>query len=566
MESLRKSLGLIGAQLREMNLSQRLAIMLGAVLVAGSLAWLTQWAAQPSMSPLLEQDLSAEELARIRTGLVEMNLVEGSDFRIEGTRVLTRSNLSTPALRASLQQRELLPEDLSASFEQLVRESNPWISQEENKRRWVVALQTELERHIQTFNGVKGARVFLNLDSKVRLVERTPTRASAGVTIEMRGREPVPRNLARSVAGLVAGAVTGLTPERVHVVDSLGATAWPTGELADGGMTVLRREQMQREEALTHKIAMHLPDPMARVSVNVILNSTTRRATSDEPTTAVEANIETSSLSSTNARLSGEPGARPNLGTTAGGAPLGDNTQESTSRTELAVGRRTLEESTPAGDAEQVFAAVSLSDIYLANLYMRRNPDAETPTFEELEETFTDLKEDVTKQVLMLVRTTEAVTADQVVDVTWHIDIEPTTEVVAASTMDSALGLAGRYAPQAALTLLAFVALGFMMKLARRPSEGEAFGLELGLPQEAIDAARRAAEDVQDFADQANMRPAAEGTRLPATETTDGVLEAHEVDEETVAVNKMVDQVSEYLQKDPQVVANVFERWMQSKE
>jgi flagellar biosynthesis/type III secretory pathway M-ring protein FliF/YscJ len=69
MGALQKLISQIMERLRDTTLSQRVALFLGGALVAISLIWLVQWAATPEMVPLLDQDLSAEDLVLVQSGL-----------------------------------------------------------------------------------------------------------------------------------------------------------------------------------------------------------------------------------------------------------------------------------------------------------------------------------------------------------------------------------------------------------------------------------------------------------------------------------------------------------------
>ena len=72
MAAFQKSLGQVVTRLRDINTSQRIALLLGGALVALSLLWLVQWAASPVLTPLLDQDLQPEEIAQVRSGLEAM--------------------------------------------------------------------------------------------------------------------------------------------------------------------------------------------------------------------------------------------------------------------------------------------------------------------------------------------------------------------------------------------------------------------------------------------------------------------------------------------------------------
>jgi flagellar biosynthesis/type III secretory pathway M-ring protein FliF/YscJ len=569
MESLRKAVAQVMAQMRDMTLSQRLAILLGAVLVAVSVVWIAHWAAAPEMVPLLAQDLKPDELAALQSGLAGL----GETFKVSGNRVLVPASANRQAILARLQQDNHLPSDTSAGFAALVKEANPWISQDENRRRWTVALQSELENVLRTFSGVRQARVFLNVNSQVRLVERNPSPQTASVTLEMRSGEPVPRPLAMAAARLVAGAVSGLTPDRVEVVDSTGRRAWSPEDDVEGGASQLHQQQLRRERELTEKIRAQLSDPYARVAVRVGIDFTTRRTTSDEPTSPVELEAETTSTITASGRTSGQPGVPPNTGVVVGTGVAEERSESTTNRTRYQPGWTSKEEVKPSGDVNEVYAAISLSDVFLASVFRRANPDGEEPTVAQLEQVFEQQKARIVSQVEMLVKGAGERMATDRVAVDWHYELPMESPVMAAGAIDSAADWARRYGPQSGLAALALVSLGLMLRLARKTQGGEAFGLEIGLPQEAIDAAKAAAADVEAAAgkltaQQSKPRAGADvpvlTTNVAQSQATEGVLVAQEVDESTIQINKMVEQVTKFVDKDPETVANLLERWVQS--
>ncbi|MBN2445920.1 MAG: hypothetical protein JXO22_04305 [Phycisphaerae bacterium] len=574
MESLKKVIAQVVSQMRGMGLSQRLVLLLGAVLVAGSVIWMGQWAAQPEMVPLLAQDLETSELASVQTGLETL----GEKFSVIGSRIFVSAGADRQSILARLQQDNKLPADTSIGFAALVQESNPWISQEENQRRWTVALQSELVRVLETFDGVKSASVFLNINSKRTLVSRNPVASTASVTLTMEGGEAVSRQLAMSVARMVAGAISGLKPADVAVVDSAGRRPWVPEEEADGSASQLYRDQLQRERTIATQIRAQLPDPNARVAVRVGLNHTARRMTSDEPVEGVATEIETTSDTVTSGYAAQEPGVRPNTGTgMVGGGAMNQNSEQETSRTKLVPGRITKEESTPSGDIEEIFASIYLSDLYLTTIYRKANPEAAEPTPEQLGEIFDQQEPRVRRQVRMLVTGQGENVEDENIAVDWYYQVPDMVPVVAAGALDEAVGWAKRYGPQSGLALLALASLGLMLRMARRGDvgAGESFGLEIGLPQDAIEAAQRAADDVQNVAESVSRRPPGQkggGTGpmssalagAPQSEAGEGLLVAKEVDESTVQTQKMVEHVAKFVEKDAETVANLIERWVRS--
>ena len=186
MDALRRTLEQISQQMRGLGLSQRLTLMLSAVLVAGAVLWIAQWAATPDLEPLLPQDFEPAELAQVQAGLGML----GQDYEVRGQRVYVPASANRLALLAGLQEQNRLPTDTSDGFAALVKDSSPWISQEESKRRWSFALKNELEKVLSSFQGVKRASVFLNLDTGRRMISRAPALVTASVRLSMTGGEP----------------------------------------------------------------------------------------------------------------------------------------------------------------------------------------------------------------------------------------------------------------------------------------------------------------------------------------------------------------------------------------
>jgi len=582
MGALQKLMAQIIARLRGVTASQRIALLLGGALVAISLIWLAQWAASPEMVPLLEQDLQPEELALARSGLEAIN----EPFDVQGNRVFVRSSANRSAIIAQLQQQEKLPANTSVGFAALVKESNPWISSEERNRRWTYALQKELEQVLRRLQGVKSGRVFLNLGTQRRSFSRNHAPTSASVTLIMKHDEQVGRPLALAAARLVSGAVAGLAPRNVQVVDANGRIAldWDGEESVSNQ---LDRKLLQEERRFADKIRRQIPDPNALVSVQVELDATARNTHTETPIEGQPISERTMRDSTIRVRRSENPGVQPNVGIAAGSGPADENHEQETSETELKTGLSTSEEATPAGEVKKVTAAISLSYTYLEGVYRSANAsaDAEPPTDSQIEDVFQRERERLAKQIAQLVKPQ----AEENVAISRYYDaaVEPVT-ASSPSTLDGTLDLMRDYGPQSALGLLALVSLGLMLRMARKTDAGtgDSFGLELGLPQEAIDAAKVAASDMSAAAEQVRAKSAARRTSRggagsaagPAVATaemsssveqaaaSEGMLVAQEVDANTVQTRKMLEQVTQMVDSDGDLVSNLIDQWMQRNE
>ncbi|MGD8454318.1 MAG: hypothetical protein PVJ57_21100 [Phycisphaerae bacterium] len=570
MGALQKLLARIVSQLRGLNLSQRLAIVLGGVLVAVSVIWMISWAATPEMVPLLDQDLEPAELATVRSGLELMN----ERFELVGQKVMVRADANRQVILAHLQQQDKLPNDTSIGFDALVKEANPWISQAEHERRWAVALKHEIEQVLSQFDGVRTARVFLPMATQSRtLVTRTAPAATASVTLVMQGGRRVSRELALAAARQVAGAVRGLSVENVEVLDGNGVSAidW---ESESSGMSALDRKRREEERMIQKKIAAQLADPSCRVAVQVELEHTNVNIESETPSKPVDVEVETTDRETTRVRSSGQPGVQPNVGVAAGGRAADESTVEGTSRVRSVPAITRKQEATLPGSVKEVWAAVSLSHSYLASICRRRSPDVTSPTEEQVEEVFREEQARVVSQLTKLVRPQDA----EHVDVRWHYDAVEEMEpaATAGSTLDETFNLVQRWGPQSGLGLLALLSLGLMLRMARKSDSSEAFGLEIGLPQEAIEAAQQAAKDASSAARQRQRRSgerAAQGGEedvltvgteaVGQAAATEGVLVAQEVDERTVQTHKMLSQISDVVERDGDSTSALLEQWVQ---
>lgn len=572
MASLQEAIGRATHHLGEMSLSQRLAIGLGALLVVGSLIWLGQWAATAEMVPLLDQSLEPDELALVRGGLDVM----GEPYRIDGSRVLVRAAANRQAILAALQQAEKLPADTAIGFAELVKEANPWISGQENDRRWTVALQSELARVLGQFNEVRQARVLLNLNARPRGFARQHPESTAGVTLFAKGGEPVARSLALAAARMVAGAVRGLPVRNVQVIDGgNGRVALNWDDEDSGSVSSLHRQrkQLEREKELQIKEQLSF-DRNVLVSVSCELDHTSVHVQDATPSEGVLLEEESDNTSTVRNRRSGQPGVQPNVAVEAGAGASGDTSTSERRLSTYTPGMKTSTQEIPSGAVTQIRAAVSLSYSYLASVYRLNHPDAEAPTEAQLEEVFAKQKTQIVAHVAKLVIPPET----EQVSVVWHYDILEPEPVAEAGGLDTSLEVVRRYGPASGLGLLALLALGMMMRLAKQRGSGEAFGMEIGLPKEALEAAQDAAKNLKAASRRPGTggavgarQPGADGMQgvegagevpLPFGKGEDGVLEAAELDESAVRINRMLEQVSAMTERDGEGVAALVENWI----
>lgn len=578
MASVQEQLSHAVSQLRDMSLSQRVAVGLGVVLIAGSLAWLTHWAAAPEMTALLPMDLAPDDLARVRAGLERMN----EPFQVSGSKVLVRKTANSAALLAQLQMTDSMPADTSTGFAQLAADANPWISQEENNRRWTLGLMTELGKVMRQMSGVRDAHVFLNISGRSGF-SRVQPEISASVTLTMKGNEPVPRKLALSAASLVSGAVRGLMREKVQVIDGgTGQSAIQWEDEGAGSVGGLHRLQAEKERMLETKIAHQLDfDPRVRINVQVQLDHKATDKIDRKVTDGPVKEEKTITKKMGTASPSGQPGAQANVGAVAASGGGGEFTDSEETQSTHEPSEETTTTRIEPGDVQAVTAAINLSYSYLAGVWKKHNGADKEPKKVDIEAVFKEQETRIQGQIAKLMVPPKP----EQVAISWYDDIETLPGVTAPGTTSTAdtgaVDMAMRYAPVTGLGVLSALALAMMLRMAKRSDVGESFGLELGLPKEAVEAARRAKEDIHKYKPRVHHAQHAEGdgvstagpqitmpptAPIPWGAAADGVLVAQEVGEDMVQVNNMLAQVDSVVATDDQGVAAIVESWIdQSK-
>ena len=227
------------------------------------------------------------------------------------------------------------------------------------------ALEGELERTIQTMGGVKSSRVHLVMATDSVFLDRERS-AKASVTLKL-GRGGLTREQTQSIQKLVAGAVDGLKPGDVSIIDAdSNASLGGLGD-ASPGEEGMERQMTQRLIATLMPV---VGDDRLRASVNVELDPGTTEESQDkyDPAVSVPLSVQRSDEQSGAGKgVGGVPGTVSNVpqGKANVPAPNGDDGSQS-SKTESATygvnktSRHTLE---PAGRIRRITAALVVDDV-----------------------------------------------------------------------------------------------------------------------------------------------------------------------------------------------------------
>jgi flagellar M-ring protein FliF len=219
----------------------RLAAILGiGAGVAAALFFVTSGLGQPKA--LLYSNLDLKEAGTITQALDQGNI----KYEVKGdgsTIMVARDQVASTRLMLSSKG---LPTAASVGYEIFDNTSamgQTDFVQQLNRQR---ALEGELGRTIMGLDGITSARVHLVLPKR-QLFEEEPDQPSAAISVGVGGREPGPDQV-RAMQNLVAGAVPGLKPDRVTVVDQHAKTL-------SGGDTGMAAEADGRKSQVEQRIA-----------------------------------------------------------------------------------------------------------------------------------------------------------------------------------------------------------------------------------------------------------------------------------------------------------------------
>lgn len=344
---------------------QRTSLAVIAVAIVTGIIWLVAWSRQPEYA-LLFGDLAPEDAASIVDQLKEQKVpykVSASGTRLEVEESKARD------LRLSFVGQGLPSGGKSKGFE-LFDELKLGATNFVENLNYRRALEAELARTIVRFNEVAQSRVHLVIPRRSLYWEKEES-PTASVWVKLRGSSGLERHQVKAIVQLVAGAVEGLTPSNVTVVDSLGQIL--TEEAMDPATGLTQAQLATRREAeksFESKIVSLLQPVVgegkvrARVSVTMNFDEVSQQQESYDPTEQVLRSEQDLNEESGNVeRQGGVPGTQSNLGTAESGSTNEQNYLKRAQRTrnyEIGKTVRTVVEH--PGEITRISAAVIVDD------------------------------------------------------------------------------------------------------------------------------------------------------------------------------------------------------------
>ncbi len=234
------------------------------------------------------------------------------------------------------------------------------------------AMQGELARTIASMDQVKSARVHLVLPED-RLLQESREPAKASVVVDLAGGASLGSSHTTAISHMVAGAIEGLDKNQVTVIDTQGRTLSQNAGQDPGSAMLPDKLKFKNtlEGRLEDRVQSLLDSSLGRgnsvVRITTDIDFTSQDITTEEydPDSLVPRSEEITESSSTRAQTGGVPGTEANLDqgeeTDAGGRDSEARTSEIVN---YEINRTVKQTQRPAGDVENISAAVMVADSY----------------------------------------------------------------------------------------------------------------------------------------------------------------------------------------------------------
>jgi flagellar biosynthesis/type III secretory pathway M-ring protein FliF/YscJ len=568
MDLIRRYLAQIRLQLAALTMSQKLLIAVLGVIMLGTIFWTVVYSAKPQMVPLIAQPMTPDEINR-----VEMAIKGKYQYQVSTDKVLVPVEQAYQ-IRGELASQQLLPRDLRGNFGVAISQMNMFNSEAANARIANNALEQELTRYLTSFPYVTDGSVIISLGQPQSL-GRAPMPSTATVYVQTRNNAELSSSQVQAIAEMINGAVSGMKREDVHVIVN-GQRVYhaPSGDMPMPADIVAQKKVW--EDYLANKLLGQFSNfGDVKIAVNVVPDNAEHRISEiqvDPKNVIVKPTIETNHESSSQGVTpgSGEPGVKPNVVTAvtdntpaAPGHGSGSTSSESHTENQVVVGSTTRNSIVPAGvELKELSASISLPRSYFVSLYHRQVPDADPKADPKDDEAkFVAIVDKQIKSARELAKNAIGAKSDDQVRVDWYDDTiavkMPEFAAASATFASGTMPMISQYARQGVLALLALGALGMMLRMVRRAVPAGADDVDTGVFAVAGTAGKKgkrkgggveqldAADDVFGEANQG-----------------EAVLTGIELDDETLASRKMVDEVSIMIKENPENAAALVKRWM----
>lgn len=558
MDQLRRAMSQIQAQIAKMTASQKLLLASLAVIAVMTLFLVSQYAAKPTMVNLMAAGSEVDTVRALQGAGFKAEVIDGQVVVPEGQQRAAVSYLAESGK---------LPGDTTLMFANLIGSQDWKASSQQHRQQFNIALQNELAADIAHFRGVSKASVILDIPETTGL-GRAAKPSTASVVVFTAGTGGVPQDMVDAVASLVAGAVSGLDPSRVQVIDgSTGRARKVSSEEATSSSRYLEYAA-QVEKHTRDKIEGlfgHIPNVIVSVTAHVDITSVQSTenlfAPNGEGSVSLLSSEKKTDSTTRQASRGAEPGVRSNQAVSINqGGGSGNSAEQNMGDTEFAtaIGSRTKTVLDPRGMPTHLSASVIIPQEYITKMIEmgRTAEDGAEPqpvTQEEAEAFFAQAKSNLES----LVRPHLISVGDdgQVMQGDLSLQMSPMGGLMMSPTGGQSVGMlgslaggggmlanGGRLVETVLVGVLAVISLGMMAMMVKRTSK------RIDLP----DAEKLVGIPAELGTGGDLIGEAGEGEH---------VMTGIEVDDQLVEVQHLREQVSEMIKQDPESAAGLVERW-----
>ena len=559
MDFLSRYFAQIRNQIVALTISQRLLIGALVVIMLGTTFFVVFLSRQPDMVEVLPQALTPEEVAKMADYLK----VHGYTYKVSGDKVMVPLE-TVQQVRGELAGAQVFPRDTTAAFTKILQDSNFLQSDRQHDRLYVIGLQGLLADLIGHFEYIREATVVIDKGDRATL-GRDDTPSSAMVTVKLKGEDALTSAQIAAIADTVSGAVAGLKRETVHIIDGNRSYTVADSNLAMASTAIEHKILSERQYTdKLHEIFSDIPNIKIVVNVTADWSRKTLQSTTPDGKGKVIMPLEETSHETTTSdgpTGGGEPGLKPNTAASvtggSGGSRSSSTSSDVTTKNQVVVPMTsTTQEFMPGVEIKNLSASIVVPRTYLVALHRRAVKDEKAdPDDAAITKIFNTLKE----QIQPLAK--DAISANEVA-IGWFDDVIVQSSILVGPQGGSNSFGSGitvmltQYGKQAILGAVAVGALGMMLMMVRRAAPGVAGGGELtadvltgGIGKNRRNHSDPGALDVDDGV-------------IGEAGAGEAVLTGIELDDETLASRKIVDEVSIMIKENPENAASLVKRWM----
>lgn len=362
----------LGRMWRRASQAQRVGTLAFAAICVGLLALVAGAARKPQYAVLYAR-LEPEEAAAVVQRLRDMKV----SYRVGAEGTIEAPAASVHELRLDLAA-DGLPAGGQSGFE-LFDKARLGLTEFGERLNYQRALQGELARTIAHLEPVEEARVHIALPQE-RLYSSEQEKPTASVVLKLRGTATLSSGQVRSIVHLVSGAVEGLAPESVAILDTRGrllsnpdsSGVGGAGLAAASNQLELRRQYEKEIETAVQSMlegVLGLGKSVVRVSADLSFDQVERERETYEPAKDGNGVLESRKETRENyrglaeARALGLPGVSSNTGASATpatvkGRPGSDEYEHSEVSAQYLVSRERERRVQPPGEVKQVSLSV----------------------------------------------------------------------------------------------------------------------------------------------------------------------------------------------------------------